>query len=142
MYVQSCCFFVVFFCRSRCCRRRHCLSSLLIFTRSWIVRGRLAGHLGEGNKRNQRGGKEENLYCFLLLIPLAYPTHFPCYLGVAQIEGCNRHVIRANVNKPRDAIVCHVMCHDTAFILVTYGPKITHGKLKLAIENKRIEKTR
>ena len=141
MYVQSCCFFVVFLPFSLL-SPSILLKLPINFTRSWIVRGRLAGHLGEGNKRNQRGGKEENLYCFLLLIPLAYPTHFPCYLGVAQIEGCNRHVIRANVNKPRDAIVCHVMCHDTAFILVTYGPKITHGKLKLAIENKRIEKTR
>ena len=53
-------------------------------TPSWIVRGRLAGHLGKTGKRE--GEREENLYFFLLLIPLASSTHFPCYLGVAQIE--------------------------------------------------------
>ena len=49
-------------------------------TPSW----RLAGHLGKTGRRE--GEREENLYFFLLLIPFASSTHFPCYLGVAQIE--------------------------------------------------------
>ena len=49
-------------------------------TPSWS----LAGHLGKTGTRE--GEREENLYFFLLLIPFASSTHFPCYLGVAQIE--------------------------------------------------------
>ena len=37
-------------------------------------------------------------------------------------------VIRASLNKPSDANVCLVMCHNTAFIFVTYDPQITHDK--------------
>ena len=50
------------------------------------------------------------------------------YLGVQSlvlIQSCNRHAIRANVNKPSDA---RALCHNTAFIFVTYDSQITHGK--------------
>ena len=32
------------------------------------------------------------------------------------------------VNKPSDANVCSALCHNTAFIFVTYDPQITHDK--------------
>ena len=38
------------------------------------------------------------------------------------IQSCNRHAIRANVNKPSDANVSRALCHNTAFIFVTYVP--------------------
>ena len=57
------------------------------------------------------------------------------------IHTCSRDVTRVNVNKPRDEKVCRTMCHDTAFILVTNVPQITHGK-ENGDRNKRIEKTR
>ena len=32
------------------------------------------------------------------------------------MQSCNRHAIRASVNKPSDANVCRAVCHDTAVI--------------------------
>ena len=73
------------------------------------------------------------------------------YLGIAQIErssllvlihSYNRHAIRANVNKPSDANVCCVLCHNTAFVFVTYDPQITHGKQIGNTVEKKLEKTR
>ena len=72
---------LLLFCRSCCYPRPSFLLKLSInCTPSW----RLAGHLGKTGRRE--GEREENLYFFLLLIPFASSTHFPCYLGVAQIE--------------------------------------------------------
>ena len=73
------------------------------------------------------------------------------YLGIAQIErssllvlihSCNRHAIRADVNKPSDANVYCVLCHNTAFVFVTYDPQITHGKQIGNTVEKKLEKTR
>ena len=38
----------------------------------------------------------------------------------------NRHAIRANVNKPSDGNVCRALCHNTAFIFVTYTSHTSH----------------
>ena len=44
------------------------------------------------------------------------------------IQSWNRQAIRANVNKSSDPNVCSGMCHNTAFIFITYNPQIMHGK--------------
>ena len=58
------------------------------------------------------------------------------------IHSCNRHAIRANVNEPSDAIVCCVLCHNTAFVFVTYDPQITYGKQIGNTVEKKLEKKR
>ena len=44
------------------------------------------------------------------------------------IQSCNRHEIHVSLNKPSDANVCCALCHNTAFIFVTYIPQVKHSK--------------
>ena len=45
-----------------------------------------------------------------------------------QFKVAIRHTLRGNVNKPSNANDYHALCHNTAFIFVTYDPQIMHGK--------------